>query len=270
MCTVSCLPDVAPAYGGDSPIQLRVVFSRDELRTRLPAVPPLLVERGARRVLMPRDADAGGTWIAVNDEGVVFALLNLHTDDKRGHGTSPGSPRLRTRGVVIEALVEAATAIEALERTDALDARAFRPFRVLACDRHGSVAEAVSDGASICRGVRQLDGPLMRTSSSLGDAVVIGPRRALFRTLIGDSTRPTAATQDAFHDHYWPGARELSVRMSRRDARTVSITTVELRDGAVRMLYHELPDVSTDDGVPPSTPVGLHADPTLAEAHVDA
>jgi hypothetical protein len=270
MCTVSCFPWLAPAFEGDAPVRLRVVFSRDELRARLPAFPPLDVVRGARRVLMPRDADAGGTWIAVNDAGVVFTLLNLYS----GHNERPahrvGSPRLRTRGTVIEHLVEAITASQALERMDAIDADAVRPFRVLACDRIGSVMEAVWDGASISRSLRSLDVPLMRTSSSLGDAVVIRPRRALFHTLLRESRRPTAATQDAFHHHYWPGARELSVRMSRPDARTVSITTVEVRDSGVRMLYHELAHVGTHDGYAPGPPAGPHTETIRAKRVVNA
>jgi hypothetical protein len=46
-----------------------------------------------------------------------------------------------------------------------------------------------------------------------------------------------AVAQDAFHHHQWPGRGELSVLMSRADARTVSITTVEIGERRVWMEY---------------------------------
>jgi hypothetical protein len=246
MCTVSCLARLGPARAGDPPVRLRVVFSRDEQHTRLSAIPPEVVVRGERHVLMPRDVTAGGTWIAANDAGVVFALLNLNAGRAHGRGEpADWSGPLRTRGGIIPDLVDACTAAEALERTHAIDPRAFLPFRVLACDRRGSSMEVVSTGTAIHCSLQPLDAPLMRTSSGLGDDLVIGARRALFGTIVGGAGVATAAAQDAFHRHRWAGAGELSVLMNRADARTVSITTVEVWETGVRMLYHELPDVRT-------------------------
>jgi len=59
----------------------------------------------------------------------------------------------------------------------------------------------------------------------------------LFDSMITDSEE-SAATQDRFHAHSWPDRPELSVLMSRADARTVSITAVEVLPG------HGLPSVT--------------------------
>ena len=217
---------------------------------------------------MPRDGQAGGTWIAVTDAGVVFALLNLNPGRAHppGEAAADIGPRL-TRGAVIHELIQANTAPEALERTHALDPRAFPPFRVLACDRQGSWMEAVSTGTTMRRRLRTLDAPLMRTSSGLGDDVVIEARRALFHTMLGNAEVATAAAQDRFHRHRWAGAGELSVLMSRPDARTVSITTVEVWDAGARMLYHELPDVRSRADDLRQSPRGVASVQPRADAH---
>ena len=54
------------------------------------------------------------------------------------------------------------------------------------------------------------------------------------------------AQQDAYHRHFWPDRRHLSVCMRRPDARTVSYTLVEHDGDAVRMLYHAGPPDQTD------------------------
>jgi len=243
MCTVSWLPAHMLEGVGDCPVRLRVVFNRDEQRTRLPASPPDIVSHGDRRVLMPRDADGGGTWIAANDVGVIFTLLNVNAGSHAVRRERADLlPYLRTRGDILGHLVEGCTASDALERTHAIDPRAFRPFRAIACDRQGAWMEFTWTGVRIHRCLRRLDAPRMRTSSGLGDAVVIGERRRLFHTFLKPSGASNAAAQDAFHRHHWTDAAERSVLMNRADARTVSITTVEVMDAGVRMLYHQLPD----------------------------
>jgi hypothetical protein len=69
---------------------------------------------------------------------------------------------------------------------------------------------------------------LLFTSSGLGDWRVEWPRRELFEQMLhrGDGNWP--ARHDAFHRHRWAGRPELSVWMSRAEARTVSRTTIEI------------------------------------------
>lgn len=58
---------------------LEVWFNRDEQKSREVAIPPALQPAngpGKRRFLAPIDPQAGGTWLAANEAGVVVALLN--------------------------------------------------------------------------------------------------------------------------------------------------------------------------------------------------
>jgi hypothetical protein len=65
---------------------------------------------------------------------------------------------------------------------------------------------------------------------------VDAPRRTLFRRFFrGIAHAPTA--QDAFHDHQWTGREDVSVRMQRTDALTVSRTTIEVSRTFATMTY---------------------------------
>ena len=70
MCTLTILP-----LGGAS---TRLAFNRDEQRTRPAALPPQVRQFGGRTALMPVDPVSDGTWLAVNDAGLVLALHNVN------------------------------------------------------------------------------------------------------------------------------------------------------------------------------------------------
>src|SRR5687768_2764715 len=53
-----------------------VAFSRDERRSRAPGIGPKVFERAGVKWIAPIDAEAGGTWLAVNELGLTLALLN--------------------------------------------------------------------------------------------------------------------------------------------------------------------------------------------------
>ena len=78
-------------------------------------------------VVAGRDCLAGGSWLGVNDTGVIAAILNRH-------GTLGPAAGFRSRGeLVLEALdhADAAAAARALRQ---LDPRAYRPFNMVVAD----------------------------------------------------------------------------------------------------------------------------------------
>lgn len=230
MCTVTALPRAAltaPAWASD-PLLLRLVCNRDERITRPIAFAPMLHSIDGQRVMMPSDPESGGTWIAVNECGMTFALLNAN---------APGPPASEglSRGGLIPRLAGARSMSEALARLLDAGAERYRPFRLLILDAAQLIECWVEDGRVRYRRA-YLQGAIMRTSSSLGDALVDAPRRTLFRRFFRNAAH-LAAAQDAFHDHQWPGREHVSVRMRRTDARTVSRTTVEVSAGFASMIY---------------------------------
>jgi hypothetical protein len=209
-----------------------VVCNRDELRSRRRALPP---SDAARSVLMPIDPDGGGTWIAANDAGLVFTLLNVTGRSPRA--SSSGAVSRRSRGEIVRAIAGEVTHSGALRAVGALDPDDYLPFRLMVWSAVETL-EILSDGWQYTYAHGPLLSPMLRASSSLGDWRVIGPRQALFEHLLAQPLTPS--TQDAFHRHSWPDRPEISVFMSRGDARTVSITSVDLYPDRVSMTYQDV------------------------------
>jgi hypothetical protein len=85
-----------------------------------------------------------------------------------------------------------------------------------------------------------LDRPHVFSSSSLGDRVVEEPRRRLFEHLISGDRDEWLAGQATFHRHRWQNRPEISVLMSREDARTVSRTRIDvLPSGKAALMQYE-------------------------------
>lgn len=112
----------------EAPWPLLVGANRDELKSR-PWRPPARHWPDRPEVVAGLDVLAGGTWLGVNDFGVVAAVLNRV-------GSLGPAPSKRSRGeLVLEALdhAEAAAAAEALID---VDPDAYRPFNLIVADRH--------------------------------------------------------------------------------------------------------------------------------------
>jgi len=211
---------------------LRLACNRDELWTRPAAMPPRLMQFGARQAVLPIDPQSNGTWVAENDAGLMCAVLNA----RRGWVSNRAPLSLRSRGEIIPSLLHCSTITEAIEAAGGLEATRHGPFRLLMIDRSGG-AEILSDGRRVARRSWSLEWlPLMFTSSGLGDELVESPRRELFDHMVtfGECSRES---QDAFHRHAWPDRQYLSVCMRRNDAGTRSYTVIETWGDAASIRY---------------------------------
>jgi uncharacterized protein with NRDE domain len=116
MCTVSFVPKERGFL---------VAMNRDEKSARSIAFPPAIVDLASRRVVLPSET-SGGTWIAANDAGVCFALINWHRIER-------GPPRVITsRGEVVAALAGKSSTQEIATALAALPLQQLRPFRLIA------------------------------------------------------------------------------------------------------------------------------------------
>jgi len=105
---------------------LLLAANRDEHRAR-PWLPPARHWPDRSEVVAGRDLHSGGSWLGVNDHGVVAAILNRV-------GTLGPAPDKRSRGeLVLDALdyPDAATAAEMLRD---IDPEAYRPFNLVVAD----------------------------------------------------------------------------------------------------------------------------------------
>jgi hypothetical protein len=213
---------------------VRVAFNRDESRTRAAARAPHAQRTGRRTALLPTDPVSGGTWLAVNDAGLVLAVLNGNPPDRL-----PATPKpARSRGALIPDLLTCDSPAAALHACERLAYPEFAPFRLVLVGQ-GVVADVRWDGREHMIMSRLSGGtPLMFTSSGLGDHLVEGVRRELFDHLFASGPETWQAAQDTFHQHRWPGREHLSVNMSRATARTVSHSVIDLGAAEAVFAYH--------------------------------
>ena len=73
------------------------------------------------------DEQAGGSWLGLNDTGVVAAILN------RRHSLGP-APDKRSRGELILEALDHADAVAAATALADVDPRAYRPFNMVVAD----------------------------------------------------------------------------------------------------------------------------------------
>jgi uncharacterized protein with NRDE domain len=226
MCTVT----VVPVDDG-----FRMVFNRDEQRDRPPATPPARHRVGERTAVFPIDPLSGGTWIGVNDRGLVGALLNRTLD-----ASSPRPVPARSRGLIVPALLECDSLASALDAVARIDATLYDLFRIIVVQRK-HVATVTSDGRRLTIARQRLTRPLLRASSRLGDALVDAPRRALFESRVL-RRRPSEwlHAQTGFHRHRWRNRSHVSVVMERAKARTVSRTVVRVTSAGSSLRYHPI------------------------------
>lgn len=120
MCSVVIL------YRPDHAWPVILAANRDEMRDR-PWAPPGRHWPDRPNVVAGRDLLAGGSWLGMNDQGVVAGILN------RANTLGP-QPGRRSRGeLVLEALDHADAAAAAWALAD-LDPRAYRSFNLVIAD----------------------------------------------------------------------------------------------------------------------------------------
>lgn len=248
MCTLTILRAAPPPAASASPSSLRFAFSRDEQRSRAAALPPALRTLAGTACLMPTDPDSGGSWIGASDAAVVAALLNA---TPVRHDPARFAGRL-SRGSIVPGILAGGSWANALASARALDASLFPPFRLVLADRdHLAVIAADGHRLHITEPAPHADAALW-TSSGLGDHLVQAPRAAEFERVVLAS--PGSAAQDRFHRHA-AAPRHLSVHMARADARTVSLTVIDLAPDSLAMTYWPVDDHAGPIG--PGVRVGL-------------
>lgn len=237
MCTVTFLP---LDHGG-----YLLGTNRDESPSRGEARAPAVRVTAGRRVLAPMDTDAGGTWIATDEQGRTLCVLN---GDRPPVLPVPEAPL--SRGVLVLRLMEtpAIDSVESrLRATVGTGRLAVKPFKLLVAEPGSEGRPAQShllqwDGARIER--FDASGPRMLVSSTFEADAVDAHRRDDFlawRERHGSASGPELVgalkAWHASHRAERPSGDAYSVCMHRDDARSVSFTLVRVGPESVRMSY---------------------------------
>ena len=113
-------------YRPDAAWPVILAANRDEMLDR-PWDPPGRHWPDRPNVVAGRDRLAGGSWLGLNDEGVVAGILN------RVDSLGP-KPGFRSRGELVLEALDHADAAAAAGALGGLDARAYRSFNLVIAD----------------------------------------------------------------------------------------------------------------------------------------
>jgi uncharacterized protein with NRDE domain len=199
MCLLVVFSQVVPGW------PLIVAANRDERLDR-PAGPLQVLRSDAPRTVGGRDLMAGGTWLAINDHGVVAGLTNKPATEGR-------DPTKRSRGEIPLALTSASSAKESVcAFRDTASPRDYNPCWALVGDRSSLYYVDVtrSDEVGIIElppGVHVLENKPLEEQSSKADHVkrLLGDARGLrvdqvqarIRRVMSDHTINQAPADDS-------------------------------------------------------------------------
>ncbi len=177
-----------------------VAANRDEHFDR-PSAPPVLMD-DEPKIIAGKDLRAGGTWLGVNDAGVMVGILN-----RRINGDALPATVARSRGALCMELLQLESANAARQRIDA-DRYRYNPFTIVFADKHNAYI-AYNDDPKIITQVLQ---PGLHVFSSAADFDLNSAKAkraherfaSLMNPLSENDTQPKqwlAALQSILSDH---------------------------------------------------------------------
>jgi uncharacterized protein with NRDE domain len=180
MCTLALYFHVFPQY------PIIVAANRDESLTR-PSLPPTQLW-SSPRIYGGQDLRAGGTWLGVNEHGVLVGVLNRHTGQ-------PADPHRRSRGHLCLDALKHRSALEALHFVCTQSATEYNPFNLLIADC--TAAYVVHSMDTSLRSHRLSPGVHLLTNLNLNDPEC--PRIARsFQLFLQLSHSPSSQLSDIF------------------------------------------------------------------------
>jgi len=231
MCTVTYIP-----VGGE----IYITSNRDERRTRQTASDPAVYEGTTGRLLFPKDAQAGGTWIAVHDKGHALVLLNGAWERHSQQG-----PYRRSRGLI---LLDLADSRSPLQQFRDIDLTGIEPFTGIWLEER-QLHECRWDGINKHHRHPDEAKPHIWSSVTLYDPEVIDKRKAWFREWIHAHPNPSQDEILRFHRFTGDGDPHNDLLMNRDGLMlTVSITSIRHTDSGAYMRYLDIPSRRTETG----------------------
>lgn len=240
MCTVTFIPSRGKVY---------LTSNRDEKNWRKDAADPCVYEFASGKVLFPKDADAGGTWIAIHENGNAIVFLNgglvAHT---------PQPPYRKSRGLILLDLIEASTPYNSFL---AIKLNNIEPFTAIIWD-DGHLFECRWDGERKHHFQRDESLPHIWSSVTLYNEEVIRKRNQWFESWLTSNPAPTQNDILHFHQFTGDGDAHNDLRMNRNGTVfTVSVTSLDITEGSAGMRYLDLKNNRQTDA-------SLHIEKSLA------
>ena len=227
MCTVTFIP---------LKDTIIITSNRDEKYSRKQALPPQQYDHNGGTIIYPKDADGGGSWIAMNEDGNVAVLLNGAFVK---HVATP--PYKKSRGQVLLELIQADRPVRSFIRTDLFN---IEPFTLVIMDSR-CLYECRWDGNT--KHCKQLPvyRPHIWSSATLYTHDIVKKREQWFAKWLNNNPTPTQEDVIRFHLFGGENDKHNDLLMNRQGlVSTVSITSIELTKNKGSMTYFDLKDYS--------------------------
>jgi hypothetical protein len=209
-----------------------LAMNRDERLSRVKGLPPKRLSIGGRTVICPSEP-SGGTWIALNDAGVTFTLINWYSVK------NTVSAGLVSRGTVVKFLAARTSMSEASRILATLPLRLINPFRLtgffLATKE---VFEWRWDLKDLTRERRPWHAQQF-ISSGFEERTAQRIRASVFSMARRQKSFGTADWIRRLHRSHLPERGPFSTCMHRADAATVSYTEVAVSRFQAIMRYQD-------------------------------
>jgi hypothetical protein len=174
----------------------------------------------------PIDTQAGGTWVAVNDHGVVGCLLNGYVlGDFQGLETALVKP---SRGLIVPKALMGGSLAGVYQWLDTVfDPSSYPSFSAIFADPTGGRLYSWRRGANLTHTPLNFDGGWFQLSSSGWNIDDVLAYRAKAFAEWRQAGASFAGALPAYHLDVKPGDEELAPRTTRPWSHTQSITQVE-------------------------------------------
>jgi uncharacterized protein with NRDE domain len=223
MCTVTFIPVRDKFF---------ITSNRDEKNSRRQATPPAVYSFESGKIIFPKDGDAGGTWIALHENGNVGVLLNGAFEKHM-----PQPPYLLSRGQILLHIIASEGPVRRFER---VCVSRIEPFTLILFEK-GDLYECRWDGSK--KHFRQLRSYRHHiwSSATLYENNVVKKREQWFAKFLNENLKPTQEDILHFHSFSGDGDKANDLQMERDGVySTVSITSILLTADRGSMKYLDL------------------------------
>ena len=223
MCTVTFIPAKDKFF---------ITSNRDEKILRKPALSPTAYSLEGANIIFPKDSGAGGTWIAMHENGNAIVLLNgcfkKHT---------PTPPYIKSRGIV---LLEVIKTISPFKTFSELNLSGVEPFTLVLLD-DSVLYECRWDGKIKYQKELNPTKSYIWSSVTLYNEEIIQKREQWFKEWLAKNPQPTMRDILNFHLFTGDGNKHNDLRMNRNgEMLTLSVTGMEINNEKGIMQYHDL------------------------------
>ena len=223
MCTVTFIPANEKYF---------ITANRDEKNTRRPAMAPALYEVRHKKLIFPKDGDAGGTWIAMQENGNAAVLLNGAFENH-----FPDPPYRKSRGIIFLDII---ADDRSLRHFHEIDLNRIEPFTLVLFEKQ-NLYECQWDGKEKHYHQLKTHRPYIWSSVTLYDKNAMKKRDQWFAAFLNANRHPAQKDILEFHQFAGDGDPANALLMERENMySTMSITSMLLAADRGSMKYLDL------------------------------